>query len=147
MHRFAKSMMMLTIPLGLGCEIAPNELWMLVVGPSCLTLAIVYEVFRPFKNGMRPHPKLKLSPMSEKDSMHKAQEVMHRGQLATNVPIPCFGATLLQHSSQFIMKFPMEAWTVNRRTNQILINAAYLPMSAAGSEYAPTHWGEIRNSK
>jgi hypothetical protein len=134
-----------------GLEIAPNELWMVIVGQQCLALGLVYGVFRAYKNGMRPHPTLKLSPVGNgQDSMHRAQVVMHRGQFAAGVPgpmppIPCFGPTVLQHPAQFIMKFPQAAWSVDRTLNCIHVDARYYPMISQWNQHAPTLWSRIKS--
>jgi hypothetical protein len=66
-----------------------------------------------------------------------------RSEFQVGAPVPCIGATLLQHPAQFIMKFPKEAWKVDRLTNRISMHASHLPMIAQWSAHAPTFWGRI----
>ena len=135
---------------GPGAKIAPNQLWMLAIGSNSLVLALICGVFRTFKNGLRPDLRpfsdLTLSPMTEQDSMHRAQVIMCHGPLTSEDPhvATCVGVALIQHPSQFICKLPEAAWSVDHNAHTIQVAQEYHAFIAHWTAACPLFWEKLK---
>ena len=132
-----------------GVEIAINDLWLMMAGPNCLVLAVVYGVFKTYKNGMRPFFSLPLSPVNGESGVQRVQVMMYKLEQDQSALLcfPYFDPTVIQHPAQFICRFPQKMWFVDYTSNCVHLDCKFHLYVSQWNQYCPVHWQKMKLGK
>ena len=131
-----------------GLTIQPRELWLVVVGPQSLALAVVYGVYRAYKGSQKPFKLCTLSPETPTAGgdrrVEHAQVMLYQSRdlRASQGLLSYFSPAVISQPSQFICKFPYTAWE-KRPGNKVKLDDFYHSFIGQWFQYCPTYWKKL----